>query len=67
MTQRTVRAGVLLGILTLASGCAMIGAGSFCRVAEPILVDGADVFTRETAEQILAHNLVGRELCGWGD
>jgi hypothetical protein len=34
-------------------------------VAKPILIDAGDDLTAETARQILAHNVKGRELCGW--
>lgn len=36
-----------------------------CATWRPILIGQEDVLSRETAEQILAHNLTGRRLCGW--
>jgi hypothetical protein len=65
-TRRDRLIATLLLATMLASGCA-IGGGSFCRIAEPILVSDADLtcMTVETAESILGHNLRGRKLCGW--
>lgn len=37
-----------------------------CAGWEPIYVARADVLTDGTAKQILAHNLHGKALCGWG-
>lgn len=36
---------------------------AFCVVAEPITWSRSD--TRETVRQILEHNAVGIDLCGW--
>lgn len=51
----------------LATGCATTGAGSFCRIAEPIRVDAESLacMTRTVAGRIVAHNEIGRRLCGW--
>lgn len=38
----------------------------FCDNARPIYIGRADVLTDKTADQILAHNLVGSRLCDWG-
>ena len=57
---------MLLASLMLLSACSTSGSGNgFCAVAKPILVGDGDVFTDETARQVLAHNLTGRELCRW--
>jgi len=68
-TRRTSRArsvAVLLASLILASGCAMSGSViSGCGMFEPILTSRHDVLTDGTARQILAHNDIGRGLCGW--
>jgi hypothetical protein len=34
-------------------------------VAEPILISDEDILSQGTADQILAHNEVGADLCGW--
>jgi hypothetical protein len=68
-TRRTSRArsgAVLLASLILASGCANRGpVTNFCQIAEPILISRQDVLTDGTARQILAHNEVGKAVCGW--
>ncbi|WP_206934123.1 hypothetical protein [Roseococcus thiosulfatophilus] len=58
---------VLLLLLTiLLPSCAATGPAVDCQAWRPIAIDEeADVVTRETARQILAHNLTGRRLCGW--
>jgi cellobiose-specific phosphotransferase system component IIA len=56
---------VLTVSLILLSACEMIGRGNDCVAWRPILVHGDDHLTTETARDILAHNLVGRRLCGW--
>lgn len=55
---------LLLAILTLLPSCAGTG-GAGCEAWRPVLVADADVLTPETARAILAHNLTGRQLCGW--
>jgi hypothetical protein len=40
-------------------------APDFCATAKPIYVSKDDVITDMTAQQILAHNVLGRKLCGW--
>jgi hypothetical protein len=37
----------------------------FCATAKPIYIGKNDVISDDTAQQILAHNLTGRKLCGW--
>lgn len=64
MALRMICAGILLALL---SGCATSGAGTDggCAAFRPIYTSRADVFTDGTAEQLLAHNLTGAQLCGW--
>ena len=38
---------------------------SDCDWAQPIRPSRQDVLTRQTREQILAHNEVGARICGW--
>lgn len=52
-------------ILTLLTGCAATGSGG-CEMWRPILIGADDSLTAETARQILAHNLTGQRICGWG-
>lgn len=40
-------------------------APDFCATAKPIYIGKADVISDQTANEILAHNLTGRKLCGW--
>jgi len=55
-------------IVLLMMSCAENTAGnSFCQIAQPILISEQDVLTTETARQILAHDEIGDELCGWLD
>jgi len=52
----------------LLSGCAKNGiADSYCGIAKPIYIANADVFTDETARQILEHNETGATVCEWGE
>lgn len=39
---------------------------SFCETASPIYISRDDVLTQETKRQILAHDVVGERVCGWG-
>ncbi len=64
MTFRTLATLILSAGLT--AGCATDPAlRDGCDWAEPIRPSRADVLTRETKEQIVAHNEVGARLCGW--
>ena len=49
-------------MLSLA-GCATTTDG--CEAFAPIRPSISDALTDETADQILIHNLVGEEVCGW--
>jgi hypothetical protein len=60
-----IRIALLIASLTLLSGCVTSGAGDVCAPWRPIRVAKEDQLTRETAQQILAHDLTGRKLCGW--
>lgn len=51
-------------IVVLTSGC-VTGTADECAWARPILPSAADVLTRGTKEQIVAHNEAGAALCGW--
>ncbi|WP_211102928.1 hypothetical protein [Azospirillum sp. B21] len=64
MGLRMIYAGILLALL---SGCATNGAGTEggCAAFRPIYTSRADALTDGTAEQLLAHNLTGAQLCGW--
>ena len=57
---------LLLASLALLTSCAVTGAGpTDCGAWRPILITPQDALTRNTAADILAHNLTGRRLCGW--
>lgn len=62
-----MRQNALPILAILATSCATIGNGEFCRVAEPIMVDDESLrcMSVPVAEQIRDHNRVGRSLCGW--
>lgn len=53
---------MMLLIASFVSGCAT---GNFCDVANPIRPSANDNQTPETKRQILTHNAIGAELCGW--
>ena len=57
---------VIVGLCLLLSGCAKmpIPVGIPC-TAGPIIFDKADKLTRPTAEQIVALNESGEQLCNW--
>lgn len=38
----------------------------FCEIASPIYISRDDALTQETKRQILAHDIVGERVCGWG-
>lgn len=50
--------------LSQMTGLNEISKAPFCSVAEPLRWSGKD--TRETQNQAVEHNAVGKELCGWG-
>jgi hypothetical protein len=51
----------------LLTGCGLTGRATdtACVAFGPIYVSQQDTLTDGTAEQILAHNLTGKKLCGW--
>ena len=52
--------------LLMLAGCQTVGSGVrsvSCEVFEPIYWNAAD--TRATVRQVVAHNAVGKTLCGW--
>lgn len=55
---------MLLVCLTLLPSCDVIGRAD-CSAWRPILTGEGDTLTRETAAAILAHNRLGRRICGW--
>lgn len=56
----------LLLIAVSTAGCATDPLlKSDCDWAQPIRPSRQDVLTRQTREQILAHNEVGARICGW--
>ena len=56
----------LLLIAVSTAGCATDPRlKSDCDWAQPIRPSRHDVLTRQTREQILAHNEVGARICGW--
>lgn len=64
MTFKT--AAMLLLIAVSTAGCAADPRlKSDCDWAEPIRPSRQDVLTRQTKEQILAHNAAGAKICGW--
>lgn len=38
----------------------------FCEVANPIYLSKDDKLTQESKRQVLAHDIVGERICGWG-
>jgi hypothetical protein len=59
-------AAILLSIAVLIAGCATDPRlKSDCDWAQPIRPSRSDVLTRQTKEQIAAHNEAGAKLCGW--
>lgn len=51
------------GSLSPMTDSSAISKAPFCAVAEPFRWSGKD--TRETQNQAVEHNAVGKELCGW--
>ena len=60
--KRLKLVSVLLA-MSLLSGCATLGSGTECKVFRPITWSSKD--TPETREQVVAHNYVGKAVCGW--
>lgn len=58
MATRLIMIGALCLVL---GGCA---SGDFCSVAKPLTVSKHDVLTRETKNEVVAHNETGEKLCG---
>jgi hypothetical protein len=59
-------AAILLSIAVSTAGCATdLRLKSDCDWAQPIRPSRSDVITRQTKEQILAHNEAGQKFCGW--
>ena len=64
MTHKTIAMLLLIAVST--AGCATDPRlNSDCDWAQPIRPSRQDVLTRQTREQILAHNEAGQRLCGW--
>ena len=61
MTWRTLATLMLISVSI--AGCAT-SVGT-CDWGKPIRPSRSDVLTRQTANQILAHNETGARLCGW--
>jgi hypothetical protein len=61
------RLTLMLACLLCMPGCASVKVQThdFCQVAKPILVSKSDQISDDTAKEVLAHNLTGRQLCGW--
>lgn len=38
----------------------------FCDLASPIYISREDTLTQESKRQILAHDIIGERVCGWG-
>jgi hypothetical protein len=58
----------LIACLILLTSCGVSGPAptdSFCATEKPILVSSADVLTKETAREVLAHNEYGARKCNW--
>jgi hypothetical protein len=59
-------AAILISIAVSTAGCATdLRLTSDCDWAQPIRPSRSDVLTRQTKEQILAHNDAGAKICGW--
>ena len=58
---------LVLPMIALISGCAMLGQETDlgCTWSKPIYISRDDHLTIDTARQILAHNEIGAERCGW--
>lgn len=56
---------LLIGSLTLLSACGGIGSATDCDAWRPIRVSREDILTRDTARDVLAHNLTGQRLGCW--
>lgn len=56
---------VLTAFLTvlLLTSCSTTGSGDFCTTYRPVYVGDGDVFTDQTAQQILRNNKKYKELC----
>ncbi len=39
----------------------------FCETASPIYLSKEDKLTQESKRQILAHDIIGERVCGWGN
>ena len=64
MTFKTIAMLVLIAAST--AGCVTDPRlHSDCDWAQPIKPSRQDVLTRQTKEQIAAHNDIGMRLCGW--
>jgi hypothetical protein len=64
MTYRTT--AILLSIAVSTAGCATDPLSKAdCDWAQPIKPSRKDVLTRQTKEQIAAHNEAGAEFCKW--
>lgn len=64
--MRYRRTATLLLIAVSIAGCATDPRlRSDCDWAQPIRPSRQDVLTRQTMEQIAAHNEAGARLCGW--
>jgi hypothetical protein len=48
---------------TVSGGTSAPRGATFCEIAEPLRWSVKD--TRETQDQAVEHNAVGKELCGW--
>lgn len=58
---------ILIGMLTLSSGCVMHGAGDACAGWKPIRLDDASIdgMTDRDARDVLAHNAYGSKRGCW--
>lgn len=66
MSARTWIRSFLLLILFSTQGCLTAGsADNSCSGFRAILISDEDVLSRDTADQILGHNIFGERRCGW--
>lgn len=57
---------ILLVMLMLLTACEKTGSDSLCTLDKAIYISKDDKLTGDTARQILHHNTLGKQLCGWG-
>lgn len=65
MPRIMLTACLMLMLSACSGGATPDQINDWCGLDHLILIDNADVLTPGTARQILAHNEVGQQICGW--